>query len=69
MNEVERKYKIIKEYERYYLTEDKNGNKECFDKATHTNIKDGYLIVMERIIDGTNMARPRGKGQDFKINY
>lgn len=38
------KYKVIKEYERYYLTEDEKGRKECFDKTFHKPDKNGYII-------------------------
>lgn len=37
------KYKVIKEYERYYLTQNERGHKECFDKIFHKPDKNGYI--------------------------
>lgn len=41
------KYKVIKEYERYYLTQDEKGCKECFDKIFHKPDKNGYIVKKE----------------------
>lgn len=38
------KYKIIEEYDRFYLTEHPNGYKECFDKYTYRPTEDGYIV-------------------------
>lgn len=41
------KYKILKEYKRYYLCESEIGHyKECFDK-THKP-QDGYIYISKR---------------------
>lgn len=40
----ELKFKVIKEYDRFYLAEDSKGRKECFDKIFHKPDKDGYII-------------------------
>jgi len=37
------KYKVIKEYENYYLTESERGHKECFDKIFHKPDTNGYI--------------------------
>lgn len=38
------KYKIIKEYDYYYLCESSYGYKECFNKYVYKS-KDGYIYV------------------------
>lgn len=42
------RFKVIKEYERYYLCEhEKCKYKECFSKIGHRPDKDGYIIKIE----------------------
>lgn len=40
------KYKVIKEYKKYYLCESENGYKVCFDKFNYKP-KNGIIIVKE----------------------
>lgn len=44
MNKEQTKYKIIAEYDRYYLAVHPNGWKECFNKKEFKPTKDGYII-------------------------
>lgn len=37
------KYKVIKEYDKFYLTENMKGFKECFDKVLYKPDKNGYI--------------------------
>ncbi len=37
------KYKVIKEYKRFYLAESPNGYKECFMKYEYKKDNDGYI--------------------------
>lgn len=37
------KYKVIAEYDRYYLTKSEKGWKECFLKEEYKPDKDGYI--------------------------
>lgn len=37
-------FKIIAEYDRYYLAVSPNGYKECFNKTTYKPTEDGYII-------------------------
>lgn len=40
---MEKKFKILKEYRRFYLAVDENGFKECFSKALYKP-ENGYII-------------------------
>jgi len=40
-----KRYKIIKEYQLFYLTIDENGFKECFKKRFHQPTDDGYIEI------------------------
>jgi len=44
------KYKVIKEYPRFYLCESEFGYKECFDKKYQPN--DGIITIEKKIIEG-----------------
>lgn len=37
------KYKIIKEYDKFYLCEHPKGYKECFNKSEYKPTEDGYI--------------------------
>lgn len=39
------KYKVIKEYERFYLCESRQGHKECFFKNEHKPDEDGFIFI------------------------
>ena len=39
------KYKVIKEYDRYYLTNHPCGYRECFHKIDYKPTIDGYIVV------------------------
>lgn len=41
------KYKVIKEYDRFYLCESKQGYKECFFKNEYRPDKEGYISKKE----------------------
>lgn len=47
-----KRYKVIKEYDRFYLATDENGFKECFPKVGNRVDKDGYITVRETIYPG-----------------
>lgn len=38
------KYKIIKEYDRFYLCEHPKGYRECFSKYEYKPTVDGYIV-------------------------
>ncbi len=39
------KYKVIKEYERFYLCESERGHKECFFKNEHKPDEKGFIFI------------------------
>ena len=57
---IKAKYKIIKEYDRFYLTEHPAGYKVCFDKYTHRPTEDGYIIEKESNYTGGH-GKPKKK--------
>ncbi len=38
------KYKVLQEYDRYYLGENEKGFKECFLKSEYKPTEEGYII-------------------------
>lgn len=55
------KFKVIKEYERFYLAEDSKGRKECFDKIFHKPDGNGYIAKIE---DLRHEQEFYGKGEE-----
>lgn len=47
-----KRYKVIKEYDRFYLAVDENGFKECFSKATTKVDAEGYITIRETLYPG-----------------
>lgn len=46
---MKQRYKLLKEYDRYYLCESSTGYKVCFSKFGHRVTDDGYVIKITRI--------------------
>lgn len=42
------KYKIVKEYDRFYLCEHPKGYKECFNKREYKPTEDGYIMKRKK---------------------
>ena len=55
------KYKIIAEYERFYLTEHPSGYKECFNKVRYKPTEDGYIIKPTTYFIGNSNGLPPEK--------
>ncbi len=41
---MQKKFKVIKKYKNFYLTESENGYKECFSSFENKPTKDGYIV-------------------------
>ena len=66
---VKAKYKIIKEYDRFYLTEHPVGYKVCFDRYTHKPTLDGYIIEKESNYTGGQGCPPEKVNRAFNLSH
>lgn len=58
-------FKIIKEYDRFYLCEHPKGYKECFNKSEYKPTEDGYIEKEE-----SNFIGRPGEGLNSKkVNH
>lgn len=60
-----KKYKVIKEYDRFYLAEDSKGFKECFSKVENVVDSDGYITIQESNYQGNYGLPPEKVNKKF----
>lgn len=61
------KYRVIKEYDRFYLAIHPNGYKECFQKYKYKPDKDGYIIKETYEYSGGQALPPEKVNTSFNL--
>lgn len=63
-----KRFKILAEYNYYYLTISDNGYKECFNKYQYKPTNDGYILKKEYDYKGGIPTPPEHVNRRFNLN-